>query len=211
MNRFFYSNTSTDEISFATVSKDSVSFSLAQIEQVARSLRVDLGLDDLRLFDVLRVIEIDLAKFVNDLSFVVVDDKELDDGVLALTTHDPLSIVVAESLYDLAFSRDENARFVLAHELGHVLLHDSERLEHCGIDQIDKAQRSNFELEANLFAEAFLMPAHLVRSMTATEISHSCGVSIVRAEERLARLKGEMLCKYISSFCEADAVANKAS
>lgn len=64
-----------------------------------------------------------------------------------------------------AISRVGQKRFVIAHELGHVLLHPEIRQ----IDEVDSKQLSNFnhnqgveELEANYFAAEVLMPKKLL-------------------------------------------------
>jgi len=71
-------------------------------------------------------------------------------------TNDTAIITVNSSI-----SRAGQRRFVIAHELGHVLLHP----KICQIDEVDSKQTRNFghnqkpeELEANYFAAELLMP-----------------------------------------------------
>ena len=79
-------------------------------------------------------------------------------------------------------------RFTVAHELGHILLHNGN-----GIYNREPSTNDNpIEQEANVFASRLLAPACVLWGLgvtTAQQISDTCNISIQSAEFRMERLK----------------------
>jgi Zn-dependent peptidase ImmA (M78 family) len=100
------------------------------------------------------------------------------DGMM-VRKGDRVIISVRESIADI-----KKKRFVIAHELGHVLLHPHiKQSDNFSISEFERKQyqSSHPELEANYFAAELLMP----ESMFSDEIDHSTDPSF-REIERLA-------------------------
>jgi hypothetical protein len=89
---------------------------------------------------------------------------------------------------DLAKEGHEYARLVLAHEIGHIILHDHDAKPFSS----NPSLRINYDQEgysaewqAQTFAAYFLLPDHIVLSFTHEEqITELCGVHIDLARER---------------------------
>jgi Zn-dependent peptidase ImmA (M78 family) len=91
-------------------------------------------------------------------------------------------IVLSKNTYD-ELDKSSRANFTLAHELGHLIMHDSKRALANG------RSSSVEEVEANYFAAAFLMPKSAIKSnMTPEFISEKFRVSIASAQLRLNEL-----------------------
>jgi uncharacterized protein DUF955 len=170
-------------------------FALAQcgnfreIEKVARKLRVEFGYRNEVKVDILDVVEFKLSTLFPDFSFVVIEDKSEADDVLALTRAEPLEIVLKESIYQQAINEHPQARFILAHELGHLMLHRKyiHPMADILLDDI-RSPDSGFEGEADWFAGAFLIPSEVINCMAPKDIATRFGVSESLAQERLRQL-----------------------
>jgi Zn-dependent peptidase ImmA (M78 family) len=103
-------------------------------------------------------------------------------------------IVLSKNTYD-ELDKSSRANFTLAHELGHLIMHDSKRALSRAISGKDYRALANGrsssveEVEANYFAAAFLMPKSAIKSnMTPEFISEKFRVSIASAQLRLNEL-----------------------
>ena len=143
--------------------KQGAGFTRAEIEEIARELHVTLWErrdDHATPLDV-----VDPSKALTLLGFEVLEDPLLGDvgvnvGVAGLLDRDHFRVSISPRF------PAELQRFTLAHELGHVVLHQGTGLHR------DRALRGSLvsspsspeETEANFFAAAFLMPAKLLRA-----------------------------------------------
>ncbi len=78
-------------------------------------------------------------------------------------------------------------RFTIAHELGHILMHDESRY-----DQKTPSFDALIEQEANVFAARILSPACVLWGIGVTneeQICQKCGISLVAARFRMQRLQ----------------------
>lgn len=110
------------------------------------------------------------------------------DSHASVTFH-PLTLHSADDIWKSASNDDPFARFVLAHELGHISLHQYDELGYSG----DQKRRISFaekehsaEWQADAFALHFLMPDDLVNKLqTADLLEAACIVPLHRARERI--------------------------
>lgn len=78
-------------------------------------------------------------------------------------------------------------RFTVAHELGHILLHDG----HCIYNREPSENDNPIEQEANVFASRLLAPACVLWGLGVTnaqQISDICNISMQAAEFRMKRM-----------------------
>ena len=125
----------------------------------------------------------------------VVDDNELP-GAFAQTLPNGI-IRVRESIYNKAIDGNGHARFTIAHEIGHFIMHRK---------QIHMARKANdntkiycdSEWQADEFAGRLLVPTNEIRQYSnalysnlyvADEIAERYGVSAICAEIRLRKCK----------------------
>jgi hypothetical protein len=101
-----------------------------------------------------------------------------EDKVPAYVTYNPTTLHVDHEIWQEADQDEPRARFMLAHELGHVILHDCHAQPFSGEKQkwITMDEESA-EWQANTFADFFLISdAELQNYITPTDIAIFCGV-----------------------------------
>ncbi|AVA21350.1 hypothetical protein NXC24_CH01699 [Rhizobium sp. NXC24] len=115
--------------------------------------------------DIVAILEFKLVERYPNFRLVIVRDDELKEDAVTEPHND--RIVVRRSLYRAACDEDPVARFVLAHELGHYLLH-RERNVQMHKDPNGAVQRfkhmnarESTEDQADMFARHFLLPPHI--------------------------------------------------
>lgn len=169
----------------------------SDIRELAMSIRGSVNQPGGKL-DVIHLLEIDLQGA--DLAYLdPVEDDALMDGELARAYPDTNWIQIRNSVYESACDGDGMARFTIAHEIGHLLLHKgcnhfSRYAENAGTHRIFE----DSEWQADNFAAELLMPANDIveRGLsTVAEIQEAYGVSQQAAKFRLKNLKDEGLIK----------------
>ena len=83
---------------------------------------------------------------------------------------------VRESVYENAINGSYRERFNIAHEIGHIFLHDDITVSFARNEKTIPAYKDP-EWQANTFAAELLVPPDQISGMTADEISKKYGVS----------------------------------
>jgi hypothetical protein len=107
----------------------------------------------------------------------------------ACVSFNPLTLHTVESIWRDADLGKPYARFIVAHEIGHIVLHD----EFAVAFSDDKAAQLNYiqdeesgEWQANTFADCFLVPDHIVCKLKERDlIAGLCVVDDGVAERRI--------------------------
>lgn len=136
------------------------------IAKKAHELRVKLGVAEKTYVNIIDILEFQIVEILPEFRLMVRRDIELDG--LAFTTIDPPRIFVRESVYDAACNGDPRSREILAHELGHLLLHQSMtvgRMQENAEGHMEQFRRQNLgessERQADAFARHLLIPVYL--------------------------------------------------
>lgn len=161
--------------------------SSAEIAKAAAGVRSLFGLTG-PTFNAEAVLE-SLSNYGVTLDVVDDDDPDLPRGVEACWLPDTVTLVLRQSVYDGACSREPRALFTVAHELGHLAL-GHRRAFNRGTGQCRVFEDS--EWQANTFAGEFLMPLALIKKYGAydtAKLASIFGVSTQAAETRLSKLK----------------------
>ena len=88
------------------------------------------------------------------------------------------TIKIREDVYEKAIRGDGRARFTILHEVGHLFMHDNDRVALCRkSDNKPLKVYENPEWQADVFASELLMAEQLVKDMSIEEIVVQCGVS----------------------------------
>lgn len=126
------------------------------------------------------------------IDFEVVDDNELPKRY-AVTYPDKNKIVIQLSVYEALCAGDNHARFTVAHELGHLIMHRNQ-MAYARSKVLDGHKiYEDSEWQADVFASHFLIDSRLVtRSMSADDISRTFGVSKPAAETWLRKNGDEL-------------------
>lgn len=145
-----------------------------QIGKIAREFRELLKLNS-PFIDVIGLLESTLLEAGVTFDIRHQDEMGDDEG---LCKPDSSVIFIREDVYDAACEDDPRARFTIAHEIGHLLLHGGE-------PQLARSWKHNHhyesdsEWQANTFAAEFLMPADMMMEthMSVQDIKRYFGVS----------------------------------
>lgn len=135
------------------------------LAQRAQKYRDKFGISDKLYVDIIEILEFKVHEIVPGFRLMIRRDIELERT--AHTTIEPPRIYVRETIYDAACEGDQECRRILAHELGHLLLHvDFDGPMHrdllgysanlLGMNALD-----SIEDQADIFARNFLIPPFL--------------------------------------------------
>lgn len=131
----------------------------------ALKYRNEFDMQHVELVDIINILEFKLVERFPDFRLVIARDSEMKEDALA----EPLKgrITVRKSVYIAACDGNAEARFVLAHELGHFLLHREKDVPmhkdpRGAVQSIrDMKATESVEDQADMFARHFLAPPHL--------------------------------------------------
>ncbi|MGR9449212.1 ImmA/IrrE family metallo-endopeptidase [Rhizobium leguminosarum] len=132
---------------------------------VAMKYRNEFDMQHVELVDIVSIIEFKLVERFPDFRLVIARDSEMTEDALA----EPVKgrITVRKSVYLAACDGDAEARLVLAHELGHFLLHREKDVpmhkdSRGSVQNIrGMAATESVEDQADMFARHFLAPPDL--------------------------------------------------
>lgn len=136
-----------------------------EMAEFAERKRNEFGVASVELVDVVGIIEFKLPEASPGFRFIIRPDATIKFDALAEPHLNQLT--VRESIYVGACEGDAHCRFVLAHELGHFLLHkDKGRPMHKTSEAYevqfnDMNSLESSETQANMFASHFLVPIAL--------------------------------------------------
>jgi Zn-dependent peptidase ImmA (M78 family) len=152
-----------------------------KIKILAQLIRKSLGLSDQKAFNIVELLENEMPSVINHFRLEVLarsDEQEV------YSTKTPPRIFATESVYRLAREGDTRLRFLIAHEMGHLLLHSSSA--HFGAsNRLDR----RIEAQASKFALFFLIPDSVARQFSNAEsLSFHCQVRPEVAELRMEYL-----------------------
>lgn len=158
-----------------------------EVEEMASDVRAALGLAPDQRASMLGIFESILPQLIDGFHIRVVEDRVLR-GAEAVTDLEKPVITFAQSTYDKLYRGGARQRMTAAHELGHLLLH-TQRPRWAAFSGV-RDPLADSERQADIFGEAFLMPAEAFRKVSSIEEAmHKFGVSRDAATYRARRLK----------------------
>ena len=157
------------------------------IAATAQSIRTQLGVENEPYFNVIGLLEDLLYQEWDQIRFEVCDYAEME-GAEGHTCPQGTFIALREDVYRDACRGDGRARFTVAHELGHLVLHTNQPLRRATHGELKPYLSS--EWQADMFAAQLLMPAKFFSWVdTEQAIIQRHGVSYTAASKRLDYLK----------------------
>lgn len=171
-----------------------------EIEAKAKEAAALLDLDDTVPRDLLRLVSGGFRLLDTKFRYEVCSDFQMP-GADGMTLFDPVGMRVPERVHRSLKLDGHRARFTIAHELGHIMMHPYQELNRAAAEEM--VERSipcsmSAEWQANTFAGAFLMPVSVCRAHPdPVALSKKAFVSPATAEIRLKhlglwRVRGEM-------------------
>ncbi len=156
-----------------------------QIRKYTYQLRKDLNLDQTEYFPIMRILENVLPLIYPEFHIEAVEDGELP-GRMAETTPEQWVIRVRSSVYMAACNGVAWARMIMAHELGHFLLHNSQNTTFAYVKKGSRLPPDiDPERQADIFAAELLIPYHLIKGKNVYQVKKHFGVSQSAAEAQL--------------------------
>lgn len=159
-----------------SLSVEAPPMSRKQIREFAFQVRKALGMESKLYVDIGPLLEFVLPTALNGFVYDVQEVKVMgnDHGQ---ARPDESMIILREDVYERAVDGKGRDRGTVIHELGHLLLHKSDRMTHRRAMGPSKTYRDP-EWQAKAFAGEFLVPAHLMKRFgSVTEVASVCGVS----------------------------------
>lgn len=138
------------------------------ITLMARRIRKITKTLDRPFFPILHFVE-----YVFYECFDVVTDSEFSEELQGLTYPLSYTIQLKESVYNGLLKDNPQDRFTLAHELGHLLMHDS----YIKTNEILNTKEDP-EWQADTFAKELLAPSYLFNGTNSEEIALKCKIPL---------------------------------
>ncbi len=147
------------------------------IRQIALKIRNIVGLSDSYYFPIIPFIEFIMPKIYKDFYVDIICTNNMPQNYAEALPQ--LNIMrVREDVYENAYKNIGRDRFTLAHEVGHFILHNENRVALARTEnQHSIPAYMKPEWQANTFAAELLIPAHLVKNANTEFIAKACKVS----------------------------------
>lgn len=136
------------------------------VAELASRVRERLGVAHRFKFNIVKLLRSLIGKEFEGLGLLHLDLFEHDHDPVAYVTFGPLTLHVHREIWEDADIGEPKSRFILAHELGHILMHGHHRQAYSEDEKARLSfpqQEESAEVQANWFAACFLAPDHLVR------------------------------------------------
>ena len=151
--------------------------SRGEIRKLAFALKKKVGLENELYFPILPFVENVLPILIPDFQFEVVPVYEM--GSKHGETFPSKNIIrIREDIYNRAAEGEGRDRLTVAHEVGHLFLHEDDSIALCRLDPNEKLKAyEDPEWQANAFGGELLAPSYLIKGMRSSEVQSRCGVS----------------------------------
>ncbi|WP_317855969.1 ImmA/IrrE family metallo-endopeptidase [Chakrabartyella piscis] len=154
-----------------------LSTSRKDIENYVYQIKETLGLENRLCFPVIQFLELIIPNLIDNFNYEIVDDKDLTDKY-AETIPSKNLIRIRNDVYEGACNNNPRDRFTIAHEIGHLFMHDSDSVTLCRISHDAKIPAfQDPEWQANTFAGYLLMTPACISGLSVEEICVKCKVS----------------------------------
>lgn len=154
-----------------------------EIREIALFIREIYSSERVTSFPILKFMEYVIPEFIEGFQYIIKDDSEMGDCD-GKTFPEKRLIYLKRSVYDGAYYKNPRDRFTVAHEVGHLLLHDNESISYGRTNKPIKPYE-NPEWQANTFAAELLIPINQIRNLSPYEISEMFNVSLSAAKIQL--------------------------
>lgn len=163
----------------------------------ANLLRSKLNIET-EIFPIQLVLEVIFPKIFPTYIFHVAEKDYMSQSygktVEAMTTPNNMLIEVREDIYEKLQNNDPRARFTLAHEIGHLVLHQNPIFARSSTQESTPTY-CNSEWQANTFAAELLAPIELVKTCSSSQaVQEKFLLSRSAAENRFKDSKKTVNC-----------------
>ena len=155
------------------------------IQKFIYDLKKKVKLEDELFFPVVDFLENVLPILIPGFQLEIVPQREM--GNKHGETYPSRNLIrIREDVYLRAVKGHGRDRLTIAHEIGHLLMHENSSIALCQLDPDEKLRPfEDPEWQANAFGGELLASAYLIRGMSASSVSLECGVSMEAAKIQL--------------------------
>lgn len=160
-----------------------------RIRQYVRALKRKVGLENELFFPILPFVENCLPLLIPDFQFEVVPINEM--GGKHGETYPSTNIIrIREDVYLRAADGEGRDRFTIAHEVGHLFMHEDNAIALCRLAPNQRLKPfEDPEWQADAFGGELLASSYLIKGMSEREVQEKCGVSSSAAYVQLSALR----------------------
>lgn len=160
-----------------------------EIRKYVRLLKKNVGLEYELYFPILSFVENILPILIPDFQFEVVPEAEM--GNKHGETYPSKNLIrIREDIYLRAAAGEGRDRLTVAHEVGHLFLHEDDSIALCRLETGDKLKPyEDPEWQADAFGGELLASSYLIEGMNSREVEKMCGVSAAAAKVQLKSIK----------------------
>lgn len=178
------------------------------IASIARDWRIAGNVDHREYFDIVDFIENCLSKrYLKKGNLKIEFFNATSSEAPASVSYNPLLLRVDQETWDLAKLGDPRSRFILAHEVGHIVLHDHHAKSFSKNPELRlrfPMDENKSEWQADNFADPFLASDQIILQIgEENEIAITCGIPLENVIHRLQRLQETKRKRfYTGDFCK---------
>ena len=160
-----------------------------EIRYCVRKLKRLVGLEYKKYFPILVFAENVLPLMIQGYQFEVVPVEEM--GNKHGETYPSKNLIrIREDVYIGAADGKPRDRMTVAHEIGHLFLHENDSVALCRLAPTDKLRAfEDPEWQADAFGGELLASSYLIKGMNELEVQISCGVSAAAARIQLRSVR----------------------
>ncbi len=158
------------------------------IRAYVHEIKCTVGQENNLYFPVVQFLENILPVLIPDFQYEYPDVTEM--GNLHGETFPSRNLIrIREDVYRGAVEGRGRDRMTIAHEIGHLLLHEDDSISLCRLDPGQKLKPyEDPEWQADAFGGELLASSYLIRGMSEEEVQSRCGVSSAAARCQLKAL-----------------------
>lgn len=159
------------------------------IRRYVRRLKGMTGLENVFYFPIIRFLELVLPVLIPEFVLEVVPVNKM--GSKHGETYPSKNLIrIREDVYLGAVNGNGRDRLTIAHEIGHLLLHDDDSIALCRLAPDEKLKAyEDPEWQANAFGGELLASSYLIEGLSVREVSERCGVTESAASVQLNALR----------------------
>ncbi len=159
------------------------------IQRFVRSLKKKVGLENELYFPVIEFLENVLPMLVPGFNYEIVSEEEM--GNKHGETYPSKNLIrIREDVYIRAANGEGRDRLTIAHEIGHLFMHEDDCVALCRLDPNEKLKAfEDPEWQADAFGGELLASSYLIKGMNEFEVRSKCGVSGSAARCQLKNCK----------------------
>ena len=159
-----------------------------EIRGFIRALKKKVGLENELYFPIIPFVENILPILIQDFQFEV--DPVTEMGNKHGETYPSKNLIrIREDVYLRAVAGEGRDRLTIAHEVGHLFLHEDDCIALCRLAPTERLKTyEDPEWQADAFGGELLASSYLIKGMNPYDISTKCGVSIYAAQVQLRSL-----------------------